>query len=210
MTAKGLSSRQEAEEVLYSACKQCLRNLQELNTIHMAIDYPGRVVASTEPEYIFRLRKVLFHVQAIISWPVDTDILHVMGPDIRAARKQLGPMVNDQSYSGNAKVSSPRRHKNFDRGMDKLARFSHPTPAILIHARDIGGLGRANSIVCLYELYIWLCLMVTEYGLGLSFVADLLDRSKQQEIFAVINRAKPEGVLANPEEIFHFVDATDV
>ena len=209
MIAKILNSRHEAEEILYSTCKLFLGHLSELNTIHLSMDYPRRKVANSEPESILRLRKVFFHVQAIISWPVDTDILHVMGPDIRAAREQLKHVVDDKTHERHNNSNLTKRLKNPGSAADELSNFSHPNAVLLLQSQDVGGLGNSDPILCLLKLYIWLGVMVVEYGLGLGFVAELLDGSKQPDILAVINRVRAESTLVNPKEILQFADASD-
>ena len=209
MIAKSLYSRQEAEEIMYSTCKLFLGHLSELNTIHLSMDYPRRKVANSEPESVLRLRKVFYHVQAIISWPVDTDILHVMGPDLRAAREQLKHVVGDQAHDRHNNSNLTKRLKNLGSAADDLSNFSHPNAVLLVQSRDVGGLGNLYPILCLLKLYVWLGVMVVEYGLGLSFVAEVLDRSKQPDILAVINRVRAESTLVNPKEILQFAEASD-
>lgn len=93
MTTSPIGSRQEAVRRLYSDCNAELGCLRKLNAIHLTIDYPERTGTNSETELVLRLRKVFFHIRAVTNWPVDTDILHVMGPDIRAAMEHLDPIV---------------------------------------------------------------------------------------------------------------------
>ena len=140
MTTHIISSRREAEMVLTSGCEALIGLLMELQALHGAMDGPERTLAESEAEEVLRLRKVYFHVQAITSWTVETHVLHVMAPDIRAAQEHLYPLTLEDLYDNDKQSASNARRKR-DRILDPL---SHPTPMILIYRPHLGGLGSDN------------------------------------------------------------------
>lgn len=148
MTGNRISSRREAEKWLHAACERCIGYLSELNAIHLAIDGPERAAATSEAEFVLHLRKAYFHVQAITSWTVATDVLHVMGPDIRAASEHLAPVVVRHLY-GDDKAGLEKRRGHVAKQKRRLVRLSHPTSVILIQPRHLGGFGKTDTIVCL-------------------------------------------------------------
>ena len=206
MTSDQIRSHQEAVNYLHSSCNKTMGYLRELNTIHLTIDYPERTVGNSESEYVLSLRKVSFHVQAITSWPVATDILHVMGPDIRAAGEQLEPLVVRSVYNGSSNGDLIRRRRFYAERDKRLAVFSHPTPQTLIQDRVIGGLGKADSIVCLYQLYVLLTGLGVDYGLGLSEIAVELDDPRLSKVVDVIKRLKADCTSFSSDAVFQFVE----
>ena len=207
MTTNRISTRQEAVEHLKTGCDRCLGYLRELNTIHLAIDDPKRKAAESEAECVLRLRKVYFHIQAVTSWSLSLDVMHMMGPDIRAATKQLEPIVSPE-LDGCHNLAGLATQRGYVEEREKqLAFLSHPTPAILIHSRVLGGFGKTDAILYLLKLDGLLMGLTFEYGLGLGVVAEVLNRSKQSEIIGVINRAKEELPSISPKEVLRFVEA---
>ena len=207
MTTNRISSRQEAVEHLKTGCDRCLAYLRELNTIHLAIDDPKRQAAESDAECVLRLRKVYFHIQAVTSWSLSLDVMHMMGPDIRAATKQLKPIVSPE-LDGCHSLTGLATQRGYVEERDKqLAFLSHPTPAILIHPRFLGGFGKTDAIQYLLKLYELLMGLTLEYGVGLGVVADVLNRPKHSDIIAVINRAKEELPSISPKEFLRFVEA---
>ena len=209
MTTNQIASREEAETYLLSACERCLVYLRELNVIHLAIDGPTRVVSQSEVEIVLPLRKVCFHTHAITSWDVNTDSLHVMGPDIRAALKQLEPITRNYLASDHDYIRLSERRKQAGNLDERLATFSHPTPFKLILSQHLGGLGQSDAIVCHLHLYLPLMHLVNCYAVGLDALAELLDRSRQTEILDVMNRASADTALLSPDVFFRFVEPSE-
>ena len=173
-------------------------------TIHLAIDAPQRRASESETAVALPLRKAFFHIQAITSWLVDPDVLHVMGPDLRAAREQMEPIVQSHLYDGpyDTKLVKQRR---FGKEIKKqLEVLSHPTPAILSFPREIGGLGKGDTIVHLSNLYILLMGLVVDYSVSLSVLNEVLDGSKQSVVLDVLNRARVESASFSPHEFLRF------
>ena len=80
---------EQSPVLLRSACEQCLACLKDLLGIHLDIDPPTSVIAPNAPDCVYRLRKVLLHVDAISAWQLDTHVMHVIAPELRAASEQL-------------------------------------------------------------------------------------------------------------------------
>ena len=209
MNIDQISSRREAELWLRSSCERYLGYLKELSAIHLAIDKPKGTIATSESEYVLRLRKACFHIQAITSWIVDSDALHVMGPDIRTARKYLEPMVKEQMYSDRGNRELARQHRYLQEEERQLIFFSHPTPVTLIQSRDRGGLGRPSTVSVFLKLWMMLGELVAGYSLGLEVMAEDVDRSKQSEILEVLDRANAECATFSPDEIVRFLEGSE-
>ena len=158
---------------------------------------PALTAPESEAEVVLRLRKVFFHVQAVTSWKVGTHLLHVMAPDIRAAQEQLDPLILDDLYEGDKQEASSERRER-DR---VLAPLSHPTPMILIHPPDLGGLKRDNVREFL-RLYLLLSQLVNAYGLALGATADILGHSQQSEIIDVTKRLTEQLSYVSPRGRF--------
>ena len=93
------------------ACQWSLETLLELMKKHLAIDPPHRSSAGPEPAYMLRLRKVQFHVRAVILWPITPEAVHVMGPDIRAAREQLDKIMQERGLFNGSMAASVRKSR---------------------------------------------------------------------------------------------------
>ena len=92
---EGSSPRSELQHALYSGCRQWLVLLSEFVAMHTTIDAPAQQASDVNTDISFRLRKAYFHVDAILAWPIDTLIVHVMGPEIRTALRYLEPIVSE-------------------------------------------------------------------------------------------------------------------
>ena len=199
------SSRQEAEEHLRSACERSIGYLQKLSILHLAIDPPERIATNSDDERVFRLRKVCCHVRVITSWAINADSLHVMGPDIRAAREQLEPIVL-RIYKDDNDAHLTQGRSYLKSQMQQLPSYSHPTPMTLIQARHLGGFGREDTIRWLGQLYIFLVGLAFDYALGLEVIAEMLDRTKQSEVGSAGELVKVELSSSLTEAALRFAD----
>ena len=171
----------------------------------MDIDEPKRMTSTSEPECVFRLRKAHFHIRAITSWAVDTDALHVMAPDIRAAKEQLVPIFVEFLNGDLHKDSLVQQQRATKDISELLAHLSHPTPMILIHRRDLGGLGQADTVMYFLQLYWLLCSLVVEYAGGLDVISEVLGHSKESEALNVFNKVSADMALISPDVFLQFV-----
>lgn len=209
MSTNEIHSHQEAVAFLLSACKATIEFLREMNATHLAIDHSESVLTDSEHESVLPLRKASLHIQAITSWPVDTDILHVMGPDIRAASEQLEPSVQKHVYSDSEESVLIAGRRYISKRDQYLEVFSHPTPQVLIRPQHVGGLGRVDVIVPLYKLYELLNGLVCDYGSGLAVLVAALDPSRESEILAVLNRAIGSYTQLSPHVFLQFIEESE-
>ena len=80
---------QQSLVVLRLACDESIACLKELVDIHFAIDPSDRLIQPTDPDCVYRMRKALLHIKAITAWTLDTDVMHVIAPEIRAAVDEI-------------------------------------------------------------------------------------------------------------------------
>ena len=171
------------------ACKWSLESLLELMKIHLAIDPPHRSAAGPELEYMLQLRKVQFHVRAVILWPITPDAVHVMGPDIRAGREQLDKIIQDRGLLNGSMAASVRRSRT------KLEPFSHPTTGTVWQSLSLGGFGK-DRISWRAWLALLLMGLVVDYALCLGEAADLLNPSVVPQLLRLIEECPlPESDL---------------
>ncbi len=164
------------EDKLRSACAQSIGSLKELLSLHSAID-PAESKTDDDPRVLLA-RKVALHVQAVISQEVNSDSLHVMGPEIRAALIQLEPLVRDM-HSGD--LVGDQYLQTFK---GQLPPFSHPTPWTLVNPCAVGGFQTAEPVMWLTTLCFVLLALVNDYSVGLGTVAEL--RGKPQFLVAIL------------------------
>ena len=88
-SVKGLNTREDAVERLSSGCEQCISCLKDLLRVHIEMDPADRVICLDDEEIVYRLRKVLLHVKAITGWQLDTEVMHVLAPELRTANEQI-------------------------------------------------------------------------------------------------------------------------
>ena len=79
----------------------------------------------------------------------------------------------------------------------------------LMLGRDVGGLGKADTILCLYKLYTLLAGLVCDYGIGVYRAAETLDPSKQPEIHRMIDRQGAELSEFPSAVLLQFVERTE-
>lgn len=182
-----VSSREQSIENLRSACEKSVRHLSELKAIHLSMDPPTR--KASESEVILRARKTCLHVQMIISCEVSPESLHVIAPDVRAAVEQLAPIVKTFLSDGISDSSFSSLANNLER---EVTLFAHPTSIILSQSTHLGGLGEADPILCLVQLYCWLSQLVADYVVALGRVAEILDTPKHSEILNIMNESGEE------------------
>ena len=116
----------DAVVALHAGCRRWLALLSELTALHVAIDTPERQPGGADEDISLRLRKAYFHVVAVLDWPIDTLIVHVMGPEIRTAMRHLTPIVSGFM----ARLDQHRGNKNLPaarRGFTHIARCCFPS-----------------------------------------------------------------------------------
>ena len=82
---RSVQTREEAVDRLRWGCEQCISCLNELVRVHFEMDPADRLIRTDDEEIVYRLRKVLLHVKAITGWQLDTEVMHVLAPELRTA-----------------------------------------------------------------------------------------------------------------------------
>ena len=65
------------------------QTLKDLLGVHFEMGPADRAICAGDEEIVYRLRKVLLHVKAIAGWQLDTEVMHVLAPEIRTADEQI-------------------------------------------------------------------------------------------------------------------------
>ena len=182
----------DAVAALHAGCRRWLVLLSELTVLHVAIDTPERQAAAADEGISLRLRKAYFHVAAVLDWPIDTLIVHVMGPEIRTAMRHLTPIVSEFLYDLTSTGATRTSQRPAEASRRLLDAVSHPTPQVLIHPRHLGGLAHAEPGPCLTLLYGLLADLTFSYATALGALAERLNDSKMQDITAIIVRCGEE------------------
>lgn len=147
--------------------------LKELVRIHLDIDSPTRKIEADEPDWIFRLRKVLLHSLAIDRWTLDIDALHVMATEIRAAYVQVDAVWKCMPEKFRLEgVDSGWWASEARDGM--LATYDHPTSDSLSGSALMGGFGVDEGEGIYRRLAFWLIRLGTGYGFALNYLAEVL------------------------------------
>ena len=133
------------------------------------MDPHDRATADAEDEIVYRLRKVLLHVKAMTGWHLDTEVIHVQAPELRAADEQIDqiwkktPREELSKYlARDGKTVEAGRVTMFKAGKEILSSYVHPTPQRLLLGKELGGLGRTDEVRCFANLLVLL------YGLVFS------------------------------------------
>ena len=205
-------TRQEAIDFLRSGYEQCRSCLNEVIGIHIDMDAPNRVIQPDDDEIVYRLRKVLLHVKSVVSWQIDTHVLHILAPELRAAEEQIGmiwkkvPRDQLMKLVPEMSVSAVGKHgAYFKTERDILSRFIHPTPQGLLHAREQGGLGNVDEVLYYIHLLLLLNSVAIRYAVSLSFLSQLFSGEKEAEIASVMTRTREVLGCISPADYLRFV-----
>lgn len=167
-------------------CESCQEHLRSLLSIHFKIDFPTRQINPGDPEWIFRMRKISFHVQAIVGWNVDIDSLHAMATEIRAIFVQLDAVwkhmpseyelveVHQDNWAGQARSGI-------------LATYDHPTTISLASSVWGGGFDDEDNPATYLRLASWMISIGVGYGLALKHLSHVL--GCQEEIDSCLMEA---------------------
>ena len=145
--------------------------LRKLARIHIDIDAPKRRIASDEPDWVSRLRKVCLHTVAIARCEVSPDGMHVMAVELRPAYEQMGDIWNrlpdEIRFAADGSWWSSEARK-------RLATYNHPTMMGLPLPLATGGFADAEDPRCYLQLAVWLGRLGSAYGLALAHLARVL------------------------------------
>ena len=74
---------------------------------------------------------------------------------------------------------------------------------------DVGGFGKADTILCLFKLYVLLAGLVCDYSIGLYMTAEVLGRSRLSEIHEMIDRHGAESSVFPSGVLLRYVERTE-
>ena len=112
------------------------------------------------------MRKVLFHALTICDLGIFHDSLHIIAAECRVATEQFKKILNTDE-------------RRLD--IQKLSRFVHPSPQLLMQRQSVGGLAAENSIAIAAEKISILSDFSKYYFLSLLSLAENLDGSSISE-----------------------------
>ena len=163
--------------------------------IHFEIDPPTNVIAPNAPDCIYGLRKVLLHVKATIAWKLDTDVMHVISPELRAASEQIDGFWDEACRAmeledlDGAIGKETRRARAFAKTRQELVSpFIHPTPQRLFLPREHGGLAPATDSRYYFILIGLLADLAFRYAVSIAYLSQLLSTGKEQAIASVMHK----------------------
>ena len=209
---KSVQTREETIGRLRSGCEQCISCLNELVRVHLEMDPADRLIRADDEEIVYRLRKVLLHVKAITGWQLDTEVMHVLAPELRTAEEQMDliwkklPNEDLSEYlSDDGKSVVGGRDKTFKSGKEILSSYIHPTPQKLILGKEVGGLGGLDEVQSFINLFTLLSGLVFRYGVSLGFMCQLLSVKKEGPITSVLLKMTEAMGAISAAECLRFV-----
>ena len=161
----------EPAGVQRARCEACRDMLRNLARIHIDIDAPRRRIESTEPDWVFRLRKVCLHAVAITKCEVSADGVHAMTTELRAAYGQMDAIWKclPVEFRFNEDGSWWA-----DEAKNGLAAYNHPTAISLALPLAGGGFGDSEAPESYLQLAVWLGRLGCGYGRALGYLARVL------------------------------------
>lgn len=207
-----VETRQEAVHRLRSGCEQCISCLKDLLSVHFDMDAADRVICPDDEAIVYRLRKVLLHVRAITGWELDSEVMHVLAPELRTADQQIDLIwkklpkaeLSDYLADGGKSVAGGRG-KLFKSQKKILSSFIHPTPQRLLLGKELGGLGSPDEVRCFIDLFTLLSSLVFRYAEALLFLSHLQGARKESSITPVLMKASAQFGSISPADCFKFV-----
>jgi len=190
----------EPPVALLSACSECICRFNELLNIHSAIDPFDRLIQPTDPESMYRLWKAHLHVRAITVWTIDTDAMHVIAPEIRAALDQVDRVWEDAAHDLELDDIAMEEGTRAGRLRAKANRettsaFVHPSPTRLLLPQESGGLLSGDEGRCYGVLLDLLSHLAFRYAISLTYLSRRLGNPQESSIASVTE--KLTAVLAS-------------
>ena len=184
-------------DTLRSGCEECVASLNGLITIHFGMDTPDRMIRPSDGECVYRLRKVLVHVKAITRWEFDTDVMHVIAPDLRAANEQVDEILKklprgylDDLLGVQDKQTARRVQASAKKKQETVSSYIHPTPQRLLLPRDQGGLGELYEFPYWSNMFMFLFDLVLRYAMLLGYLSQLLNAGSEAAVASVMERMR--------------------
>ena len=149
-------------------------------------------------------------MKAITGWQIDTDIMHVIAPELRAAneqidkvwkklpRKFLVDLLGGEDKGFGAQVQQFAKAKQ-----DIVSSHIHPTPQRLLLPREQGGLGNVNEVRYFCNMFVLLGDLAFRYGVSLNHLSQLVNGNNEaqmaltiEKIAAIFGSMSPKDCLA--------------
>ena len=155
------------------------------------------MIAPNAPDCVYRLRKVLLHVKAISAWQLDTHVMHVIAPDLRAANEQIAGFwdeawsameLEDGDEPGGRKTRQAQAHTKTRKEL--VSAYVHPTPQRLFLPTEHGGLAPANDSRYYSNMVGLLADLVFRYSVSLAYMSQLLRAGKEQAITSAMDKIR--------------------
>ena len=184
---------QQSPVVLRLACDECIACLKELVDIHFAIDPSDRLIQPTDPDCVYRMRKALLHVNTISVWTLDTDVMHVIAPEIRAAVDEIDDVCEEAAHDlelddiveEQASKGTRRRAKT---NREITSSYVHPSPQRLLLPKDRGGLGPGDDQRYYATMLDMLIHLAFRYAVSLAYLSRRLVVGKELPIASMMQR----------------------
>ena len=209
-------TKQQAVDMLRSGCEQCVACLIELVAIHLEMDPPDRMIQPSDAECVYRLRKALLHVKAITSWQFDTDIMHVIAPDLRAANEQINNVWKKMPrqfladhLAGEDKPIAAQAQRSEKTKQEIVSSFIHPTPQRLLLPVEQGGLGKVDEVRYFYNMFVLLGDLVLRYGISLGYLSQLLKGKSETPIALILKNIGTTFGSISPKHCLAFEKPID-
>lgn len=154
-------TRQEKVELLQAQCEECIACLDDLVSIHLKTDPPSRIIEADDDQCFYRLRKARLHVQAIIGWQIEPDVLHVIAPEYRCANNQLEKVFRSMpesfrvNYLGEHDAVAGHFRQRAKELREIVSGFVHPTPQRLLVPLERGGFYESNRVPSIM-IQVWM------------------------------------------------------
>ena len=184
---------QPSPVVLRLACDESIACLKELVDIHLAIDPSDRLIQPTDPGCVYRMRKALLHIKAITAWTLDTDVMHVIAPEIRAAVDEIDAVcdeaLHDLELDGivEEQASKSARHRA-KTNREASSSYVHPSPQRLLLPKDHGGLGPGDDQRYYATMLDMLCHLAFRYAVSLAYLSRCLAVGGELPIASTMQR----------------------
>ena len=189
--------------VLRLACDESIACLKELVDIHFAIDPSDRLIQPTDPDCVYRMRKALLHVKTITAWTLDTDVMHVIAPEIRAAVDEIDDVCEealhdlelDDIVEEQASKSARHRAKT---NREATSFYVHPSPQRLLLPKEHGGLGPGDDQRYYTTMLDMLFNLAFRYAVSLAYLSRRLAVDEELPIASMMQRIGAVIVSVTP------------
>ena len=152
---------------------------------------------------MYRLRKALLHVKPITGWTLDTDVIHVIAPEIRAAVDQLDHVWKEAAHELElddivAKEASKAALRRAKTNRETTSSYVHPSTQRLLLPKEHGGLGPGNDQRYYANMLDLLFHLAYRYALSLAYLSRRLAVGETLPIASMMQRIGAIVVSVTP------------